>query len=200
MPVRIVVSSSRQVAEIRARLKNPEPALRAVGALMVAASQLAFRQQRLGDIKWPERYPNQQEPFINIAGMLADLNQGSAIKERRFQRRPALIDRGQLRDSVTFAASSTSVRVGSSKDYAAIHQHGLVSTLKVSPSVKKGVVKFLRSARGKPYREKLTFLLAPNLTQYDVEVVRRPFLGLTPDAEEEAREAVEAFVAGEFAE
>ena len=119
MAVRMVVSSSREVATFRARLENPEPALRAVGALMVAASQLAFRQQRLGDIKWPERYPNQQEPFINIAGMLADLGQGSAIKERRFQRRPALIDRGQLRDSITFAATSKSVRVGSSKDYAA---------------------------------------------------------------------------------
>ena len=73
---------------IAGRARNMEPALKAIGAVLVSQGMRAFETESFGDEEWPERYPGQAEPFINIAGAVADLTAGGRIKARRFQRRP----------------------------------------------------------------------------------------------------------------
>src|SRR5574343_573527 len=86
-------------------VRNPLGILKAIGALVKSYAQQCFERQAFGRTQWPERYPNQSEPYINVAGAVQDLSQGPSIKQRRFQRRPAGIDRGfsgGLAGSITY--------------------------------------------------------------------------------------------------
>ena len=101
--VRRLKLSFDDLSEFRGRLEDPRPALERVGALMLAESQKSFDDQAYGPERWPERYEGQPEPFINVAGALSDVARDRQIKGRRFDRRPALVDVGILRGSLTFA-------------------------------------------------------------------------------------------------
>lgn len=182
---------------VRGALRNKGNMLTRIGALMVAGAQQAFRQQRFGSFEWPGRYPNQSEPVINVAGAVADFAGGaSRPKARRFQRRPVLFDRGILRQ--TIASRNTgedTVEVGTTTPYAATHQWGLVSTQPVNKDTKKRIAKWLLQDEAKPYRGKMRFLLQPNRSSLDTEVVQRPFLGVTPEMEDDIRRTVEMSIA-----
>ncbi|HLG42486.1 MAG TPA: hypothetical protein VI643_03895 [Planctomycetota bacterium] len=120
----------RQLGEYRLSLSDLKPVLTGLGALGVASSQRAFYEQRLGEHEWPARYPSMPDPFLNIAGALADFIAGrESPKPSRFDRRPALIDegnRGGLLGSFTFDVSDDkTVEWGTNKDYAQKHHEGL---------------------------------------------------------------------------
>ena len=86
-------ANRRAVARIKRILERPEPILRQLGLVLLADAQKAFSDQKLGDISWPARYPNQEAPHVNIAGVVADFLAGRKTPpERRFQNRPAGVD------------------------------------------------------------------------------------------------------------
>lgn len=183
---------------IAGRLRGMEPALRQIGAVLVSQGQRAFETESFGDEPWPERYPSQSEPFINVAGAVADLTAGGSVKARRFQRRPVLSDTGLLRGSLAWRlAGSHAVEAGSVVPYAGLHQHGGESSQPVTATTKKGLIAFLKSKRGKPYRGKLGWLLNRKLgvTSLTTKVHARPFLGITKTVEEEIVGIIEAHVA-----
>lgn len=192
--IRISADDADPVLRILARLNNPDPMLRQIAAIMTATSQQSFEEQRLGEFVWRRRYPFQSEPFVNIAGLVADLAKGGSVKGRRFVRRPALIDTNALRLTVNSRiAGKNKVETGTPLPYAALHQFGGTSTQMVTDHVKKGLAKFLRSARGKQYRGKLGFLF--NTEALETEVNQRPFIGITDEAEKQIVKVVEDHLA-----
>lgn len=74
-----------KIERIESKLANPEVALRQVGALMVAESQRAFRDQKFGEKAWDAR-----KGKINVFGIIADFYEGKkSPPARRFESRPA---------------------------------------------------------------------------------------------------------------
>ena len=90
MPGRVTFKKGAKVGRIEKNLDNPKAALEQIGVLMVAESQRAFKEQQFGAKKWDQRAP------VNVFGIIADFHIGGRAKppERRFDRRPALIDTG----------------------------------------------------------------------------------------------------------
>lgn len=200
------------------KLRDLRPALEQIGAALTSISSRAFEEQRLGDVLWDRRYPNQGEPVVNIAGVLSDLNRGSSIKARRFEGRPALSDTGRLAGSIDHEISgSDTVRVGTTVEYAGLMQLGGKSKQPVTETAKKKLAKWIASrqrkakkarkeARGPstnpiardvakpdPLVKKLRFLL--NVDELETSVVARPFLGIT----DEARQDIPRIIADEVA-
>ena len=94
------------IVRLRERLKDlsweQNRLMKGIGNILVATAQKAFKEQRLGDINWPARYPKQTAPVINIAGVLQDFLEGKREPPpRRFQNRPAGRDRDLLLRSLT---------------------------------------------------------------------------------------------------
>lgn len=148
-------------ATVLRRLKDTRPLLKAIGGAVVAESQRAFREKRLGEFTWPEQYPSQKDPFIHVAGAIGDLLRGAKVKERRFQRNPPLQDIGTLLRSVKDRISGPNqVTIGvngPARAYAAKHQKGGTSRQTITGTARDALakqMKTLRRARRKPKRQK----------------------------------------------
>jgi|TARA_Y100000310_G_scaffold334113_1_gene413075 phage gpG-like protein len=147
-----------KLSVLKKRLINPSKILKSVGAVFTKQAQRAFIDQALGDNKWKPRYPRQQEPFINIAGALSDFVDGrSKPKNRRFDRRPALVDTGILRRSVS-NDSSISIKgqhvlevgvTGIAQEYASFQQYGGTTTQDVTSQAQEGIADWIKELRGK---------------------------------------------------
>lgn len=175
----VVIRSAGDFLRFSAAVANLEPIQREAGRLMVAQAHRAFREQRLGTIAWPVRYPNQAEPFVNVAGAVEDLNAGTMPRPNRFARTPALLVTRRLFGSLAYEVRGDTVQVGSTVPYASLHQFGGKSSQTLTEDGKKQLSKFLKSKRGKPYRVRLGFLFSfPTL---ETTVNARPFLGMTTD-------------------
>ena len=199
------------LVKIRRKLEDPAPILRSIGAKLLADAQRAFRDQQLGEVSWPARYPSQEEPFINIAGALSDLERGPNVRPANFSRRPALMTTGNLARSLSSASkavsrpSKFSVEIGTTVPYAPIHQWGGESIQNVSETARKNLAKYSRRQRGAARRgkgirgvllaakneaiKKLGFLFS--VDQLRTNVAQRPFLGVTDQAEDEIRQIIE---------
>lgn len=163
------------------------PALEAAGAIMVAQAQRAFREQKKGRFRWPER----QTP--NLAGILSDLARGVTPPARRSQGRPANVDTGKLRNSITFRVSGNAVEVGTTVSYATKVQQGGASTFPITDRVREGLV---RLALDKPEAFPIEF--AEQLAERGSVTITsrpRPFLLVTGPDEREVAEAIEAALA-----
>jgi len=142
---------------LKGRIQDPDALLRALGAIMLAQAQAAFKAQRLGSIPWKRRYPNQKPPLINIAGALADFRMGSAEpKSRRFVGRPAGVNTSALRLSLAKENSEAmkvrggrTVEVGSNLPYASVINSGGYSSQPVTDDAKKRMAKWMAKLRGK---------------------------------------------------
>ena len=75
--------------------------LKVVGEMAISDAQRHFDDQEFNGKPWLRRYPNQKPFVINVAGALADLSVSEDVKSRRFQERPAGLDTGQLRASIS---------------------------------------------------------------------------------------------------
>ncbi len=173
--------------------------LKKLGARLVRESKRAFREQKLGEIGWLQRYPNQGTPHVNVAGVVADLAAGKSVSNRRLDNpRPALKDTGTLQRSLSSEGSvkiegPLRVSVGTNLPYAQRMHGGGKSTQAVTDEVRTGLTKFLKSKRGKPYRSRLGFLYQRDELQ--TESPARPFVGVTPDAADDMK----AIIARHFA-
>jgi len=194
---------------IRKALEEPTRTLKSIGDLLSAAAQKAFKDQKFGSQSWEPRYPNQSEPFINIAGAVQDLSKGPNIKPRRFDRRPALKDTGVLSNSLDSNKSVTlkgqyTVEVGTTVPYASTMMFGGESRQAITDSIRSNFVKVQKRMSGSLKREgkklakgtgsaekvvgaakKLTAISRLNsVMQRDVLVTKafpRPFLGITDE-------------------
>jgi phage gpG-like protein len=160
-------------------LANPTAALRQIGALMVAESQAAFRNQSFGDTRWPERHSP------NIFGILADFHAGrSAPPSRRFQPRPALRDTGRLSGSIAFElVGRYAVRAGTNVEYAEVHQTGgKVESVPIDVQVRTALWAWLKR-KPKALRKQLGWLLNKKFRDKRLQstVPARPFVGVTSD-------------------
>lgn len=124
MAITVTVSSGEELARLRSRAGDFATIGSIVARTMESVSQRAFRDQALGDIKWPERYPNQDDPFVNVAALVNWTNEGGSILSRFFDRRPAIVGTGDLRNSMSATVSGSTVEHGSKLPYAGIHQYG----------------------------------------------------------------------------
>lgn len=170
-------------------LANPSVALRQIGALMVAESQEAFRNQRFGGQAWPERR------VPNVFGIIQDLYEGKkSIPKRRFEARPALRDTGRLAASIAWQLVGTdAVEVGSNLPYAADHQvGGKVQSKPLNEQVRAGLNAFLKTRTGKKWRPQLGWLLNKKFAGKSIEqtVPARPFVGITDQTIADVQEAV----------
>jgi phage gpG-like protein len=193
------------IVRLRKRIENPSRLMRRLGVLMVGESQKAFQEQALGEIKWPVRYPNQADPYVNIAGALMDLDKGPSIKSRRFDRRPALIDTGMLLRSMTSGQAISmegrkTVVVGTTRKNALQHQIGGTTEMPITENMRKNLA--ILEARAKQQMESVFMaprakgmkkLMPPHMltalakirkaiahkSVLVTELNRRPFLGIT---------------------
>ena len=158
-------------------VKDATPALAAIGAFLVAQSGRAFREQRFGNREWPARR------IPNVPGIVQDLNRGSPPKARRFQGRPALVDTGNLRRSITFSVQAPrSVVVGTTLPYAGIHQTGgLTEPVILTPVGRDTLARVLR--RDRNLTDDLGHLFSKPTVFRNVPA--RPFVGLQPGDSQE---------------
>jgi len=194
----VVIDSRRPDAYVRlvGALKKPRTALERVANIVRECAKQAFADQAFGAFKWAPRYPNQKGPFLNVAGALEDFSSGKdKPKGNRFDDTPAVRDTGNLMGSIASEiVDDHTAAIGSTVPYAANHQWGLVSSQPVSNDTKGRIAKWLLGD-GAEYRDKLTPMLKPGLTQWDTEIVQRPFLGVTEAMEDDIQEAVEDLIA-----
>lgn len=189
MPVTITNQDFKQGAKMDRWIKaleNPHKALKQIGALMVAESQSAFRNQQFGRDKWLPR------SSVNVFGIISDFSKGSTPPQRRFESRPALRDTGRLSSSITFKVSGSVVEVGTNLDYAKVHQHGgEVESKKISKAVQQSLWRWLKP-KGKGLKQSLGWLLNKKFTgeTLKTQVPKRPFVGITKQTMEDVREVV----------
>ena len=184
---RVTFKKGAKVARIEGNLDNPTKALKQIGALMVAESQLAFKAQSFGGKRWDPRGP------VNVFGVIADFSEGRrAPAARRFQRRPALRDTGRLSASINFRVSGNTVEVGTNLPYAAIHQTGGdVESKPITSVVRSRLWAWLKN-QGKPVRRSLGFLLNKKYKDKTLKgsVPKRQFIGITKRTRQFVRKAV----------
>jgi len=214
MVTEITVKSGEDLRKLRARVADSKVIGGIVARVLESQSQRAFLEQKLGDFAWPERYPNMEDPFINIAALVNWTNEGGTIRPRFFDRRPALMGSGGaggLIGSISAEQRGDLVILGSDKEYAAMHQWGGTSSQPINETAKKTVGRFLgyekkdgewkrknkptekQKAQDEKYHFRLLFLLGQD--QLETQVNQRPFLGITDENEAEMAETIEAWVA-----
>lgn len=217
-----------QIERLRGQLKDPNKPLLSgktlmkwIGALGVASSQLAFREQALGDIKWDPRYPGQEAPKFNIAGALMDWKSGRKNpKPNRFQDKPALIDegiRGGIMGSLTFQVTGPlGVAWGTNKTYARQHQEGGKTTIpyddatrqrisewlyKKAPQKRKATKGILRRDKVKTglgesrVRSEYAKHVAPlvHASVWKQRIIARPFVGITDILAKDIESAIKLY-------
>lgn len=166
-----------RLAAIGDLLTGRKKLLQQIGILMVAESQAAFKAQAFGKYQWPKRGK------INTAGILGDFAQGrNKPPKRRFERTPALIDTGALRQSIAFKVTGQTVKVGSALRYASLHQSGGMSEgIAVTKDMQLRLGKWLKR-QATDIRAKLGWLLGKKARSEKIKfkVPKRPFVGFTP--------------------
>jgi len=180
-------SKGAKLRRLEGNVDAPKAALRQIGALLVASSQQAFRDQEFNQREWPARSP------VNVFGILRDLSEGRKPPARRLETRPALRDTGRLASSISFQLVGTEfVEVGTNLAYAAVHQTGgAVESVPITETVQRGLAAWLKKQSDKVKRRMGGFL-QPRWVGRTLrgEVPARPFLGLTPSSRRDIREVV----------
>lgn len=180
--------------------------MKGLGALALAYSQEAFDRQAFGAEQWAERYPKQRGAKANVAGIVADFLAGKKNPpDRRFEARPAAIDTGLLRRSLTPAKAMRvdgfAVEVGSVQQNASAVQFGARSEQYLTKNAVQLLADFMRRSRGRVKRarsksqpitakdagiQRLGFLF--NLAKKGKPLITksgaRPYLGVTTELED----------------
>ena len=198
--VRLKSTKPEELRKFTAVLRNPDRILKQIGIVLVGEAQRAFREQALGDEKWPARYGG-KVPHVNIAGLVADFIAGrTRPPARRFQDRPAGMDTGMTLRSLSPQKAITmipyTVQVSSKTDGARAMQNGGRTIQYLTKQVKARIGEWMKHSRRRAKREKgraqpmrmedaaamgLGWLFSKK--KLITNSVPRPFLGITPDAE-----------------
>lgn len=159
--------------QLRKLLADPERVLSIIGLHVLTSARRSFRDQVGPDGRpWPARYPNQPEgKFLNTAGALQDLAKGERIKPRRYDKRPAGVDTGELRGRLTFSVDGGELKVGSDVPHARRFHDGGESRIILTQALGQRIADVLRKARGAEKRK------AKNASREPVRTVEELRLG-----------------------
>lgn len=144
-------------AEFKGKIRNPGDVLKKIGVMLQGRFKRNFKDQSLFGKKWPARYPKQSGGKLNIAGAISDLAKRPNILARRFVDRPVLQDTGGMKQITHNVVGKNKVEVGSTKEYAGIHQKGGISIQPISGTVKKNLGILLKRTRKAAKRSKKVF-------------------------------------------
>lgn len=187
MAGRATFKKGDKVTRVEQGLKDPKVALKQIGILMVAESQRAFKSQKWSKKNWTAR------AAPNVYGIISDFAQGrKSPPGRRFQTRPALIDTGRLRGSISFRVMSPVVEVGTNLKYAAVHQKGgKIKSEKITKPIQSAIAKWLKGA-GRQWEKKLGWITNARYTNKTLtgRVEARPFVGITRNTRKVVEKAV----------
>jgi phage gpG-like protein len=192
MPGRVFVKGGK-IERIEKRLDDPAKILAKIGVAMVAESQRAFKAQRFGRDQWEPRAP------VNVFGILSDFAAGKTKPPaRRLEQRPALRDTGRLASSIAYQVRGDTVEVGTSVEYAAVHQEGgETESVPVNAQVRRALWKWLKTQSTQVKRQ-IGWVLNKKFRDQRLKqrVPARPFIGVTA----ETRVFVRKIVGVEIAE
>ena len=210
MAITVRISDAGDFEDLKSRI-NTASIGKIIARVIETQSTKAFLDQKLGEHTWPERYPSQEDPFVNIAALVNWTGVGGNVLERFFDRRPALMGTGELAGSISGEVKGDLVEVGSALNYAGLHQWGGSSEQNITEQTKttigryigeekkggKWVKKKRMGEKQKEQRKKYWFKLAPLLGKdtLTTEVNQRPFLGITDENEVEMVDTIERFIA-----
>ena len=167
--------------------------LKVVGEMAVSDAQKNFDDQSFDGKPWDRRYPNQTPFRINVAGAVSDLASGPSVKSRRFQARPAGLDTGNLRASISSKkVGPKSIEVGSTLEYAARVNEGGASFLPVTSTVKDNLELWLK--KNKRFRPFIGFVF--KIDELRTNVAKRQFIGVTPQLEKDIVDVVKLIIEG----
>lgn len=180
----VEVSKGRILAHLSDAVTRSDVALNRIGAMISTRGQIAFDEQKRGDVEWPAR------AVPNVAGIVTDLETGTEIPERRFEDRPAGVDTAGLKNSLSWELEerATAVEIGTNKQGASLIQYGG----EVEVSVTMEVQQKLRAwGLRNPGRWPQVQFLAPGY-EYTLrfEVPPRPFIMVDQADREDIRSII----------
>jgi len=166
----VSIDEGERIRLIREAFADPRVPLMRIGAMMTTRSQDAFEDQGR-DEEWPARITP------NIPGILSDLERGAGVPARRFQPRPAGVDTGRLRNSITWRlVEGAAVEIGTNLPYAALIQWGGEVTIPITGPMKSRLAALIQDD---PDRfGSLEHLL--EMDEWNQRVSRRVFITVTP--------------------
>ncbi len=178
--------------ELKVAISGASPILKFLAEDAVQYSQANFERQSTFGIKWKPR------AVPNLHGIINDINEGRKPPIRRIDPRPALIDTGMLRRSITYELSSTtSVRIGTNKPYAKVHQlGGIVVSKKKASNFDEQYIKWLNTVKSRLSKTQLARAgRILSLSQISSMMPARPFLSYP---EKEGKEIIEEYLSNKF--
>jgi len=206
--------------KLRADLADMGPVLRFAGAQAVAQAQRAFVEQKLGDVKWPVRYPRQAQPFLNIAPVVFKAGMGRVPGADDFIQSPALQGTaGDLYKRTGWKiVGKDAVEVGHPESWSGRFQWGGIGRIPITETTRRTLGEWLMTKSGRPskaavkftkrdgitgkavgstsfgkrsdYASKLAFVFDPQRTELVQLAYPRPWLGMTPKLYAEIEEAI----------
>jgi len=138
---RLVIKNPEVFKEIGEAIVNDPAVTNAIGRHLVTKCRGAFTAQRRGPVIWPERH------VPNVAGILHDLNTGSSIDPKRWSPRPAGVDTGALKASITFRTTKNQIILTSNVPYAGDFEEGGERTIQITQMAMTNLGKLLQSGK-----------------------------------------------------
>lgn len=176
------------VQALATKFNDLQPLMEMIGRYLRSASQIAFLNQSFDGKKWPARSGSPGHP--SILGAVADLEKGPEIKDSRFTDRPALVDTGALRRSITYIAGKKTVRLTSHLPYAQLMNDGGPASLPVTVTVKNNLKALLKAEPG--LRSSLGFLFGRE--EVHAEIPERKFLGVAESSRDKIKEMMQDYL------
>lgn len=142
----VTIRGPEGAVKLTERLRDTRPVLAKIGALTLAQAKGAFRAQRLGHVVWPERYPKQKGPFINIAPVVMYAGRGQTPVADDFRKRPALIGHAPYDLMNKLSArivSDDEVEVGHPDEWSGRFQHGGLGRIPITETTRQTIFKWL---------------------------------------------------------
>lgn len=180
------------VLRLSEHLEDPTVLMIVLGDYFVEMSEEAFEKQEYGGVPWLPRYPNQEgdDTFINIAGVIQDLNESDKIQKHRFEPRPALVGSGDLEAGMYWRfVNSSEIEIGNEMPYAMTMLEGGESEQPVTQEAKDRLLHWLTTEEGMPYIGKLSYVLREDT--HTTDVVPRMFMGFPEPVRQHVAEFTE---------
>jgi phage gpG-like protein len=138
-----------RMRRLSSSLEDPRWILTGIGALLLSASQRAFREEKMGKIKWKTRDETKMVPnWPAIVGHFS--TKASAPPARNFHGQHTLTGTGRLRGSMAFRlVGEDTVEVGSNVPYAkALHEGGESETPTITKALQKRLWEWMKTRVG----------------------------------------------------
>lgn len=177
-----IVDEGTKLRALRTSLEDPRFVLSGIGALIVAQTDKAFDEERMGKVKWKTREETGMVP--NWPAVLAHFSDKTTDPPRRnMSNVDTLTGTGHLRGSFAFRITNQdTVEAGTTVPYAAVlHEGGESRSARITKTVQNRLEAWITKTGGAA--EELRWLLAPDLQgeQLPIQHPARPLVGIPPE-------------------